>query len=32
MEAIFSILGIWIFFELLYRLVKRESKDRDEDA
>lgn len=32
MEAIFSILGIWIFFESLYRLVKRESKDRDEDA
>lgn len=32
MEAIFPILGIWIFFELLYWLVKRESKDRDEDA
>lgn len=32
MEALFPILGIWIFFEFLYRLVKRESKDRDEDA
>ena len=32
MEAIFSILGIWIFIEFVYWLVKRESKDRDEDA
>ncbi len=32
MEALFPILGIWIFFEFLYRLVKRDSKDRDKDA
>lgn len=32
MNPMLSILGLWIFFELLYWLVKRESKDRDEDA
>ena len=32
MEAIFLIFGLWIFFESLYWLVKRESKDRDENA
>lgn len=32
MEAIFLIFGLWIFFEFLYWLVKRESKDRDENA
>lgn len=32
MEAIFLIFGFWIFFEFLYWLVKRESKDRDENA
>lgn len=32
MEALLPILGIWLFFEFVYWLVKRESKDRDENA